>query len=124
MATTQGQQNTNSSPSTSENYVLINYRLPPEPEIVNNFLEIVADVTRTFAQHNPSYSKFAYEYISQLWPHLHILYDQSMVQAQMYAGATTMYSTLHIPPALATHQQLAKDLKALRDLSNQTEQPQ
>ena len=124
MATSQIQQNISDSPSTPENYILINYRQPPEPEIVNNILEIIACVTRTFAQHNPSNSKFAYDYVAQLWPHLHILYDQSMVQAQMYAGAPTISSVVHMPPALATHQQLVKDLKALRDLSNQTEQAQ
>ena len=124
MATTQKQQNTSNSPLAPENYILINYRQPPEPEIVNNFLEIIASVTRIFAQHNPSCSKFAYVYVAQLWPHLHILYDQSMVQAQMYAGAPTISSMVHMPPALGTHQQLVKDLKALRDLSNQTEQSQ
>ena len=124
MATSQPQQNTSNPLPVPENHILINYRQPPEPDIVNNFLEIIASITRTFAQHNPSCSKNAYVYVAQLWPHLHILYDQSMVQALMCIGAPTISPMLHIPPALRTHQQLVKDLKALCNFSNQTEQSQ
>ena len=77
------------NPPTSvvhHNHIVIRYQQPPDPAIVNQVLEILIGITRTFSQRNPAQIPYIWDYINQITPLLQTLYNQSAQQILMQGG--------------------------------------
>ena len=117
-------QNSVLGPQTKEvqhNHIIIKYQQPPDPAIINQALEILVAVMRSFSKKNPAQVSHTQHYIDQIIPLIQTLYSQSAQQILQQGGVPPPASnTIYLPPTCSDLQHLLNELSGAQSFPSGT----
>ena len=103
--------------TVQHNHVIIQYRQPPDPAIVNHVLEILVAIAREYAQKNVVQIPYVQDYLDQIVPFLRTLYSESAQRILQQGVPPPSSNTIYSPPACSNLQQLLNELSSAQSTS-------